>query len=116
MTEAAATDFERYAKSFPKDVQRLLRNVRRTIRKAAPKATETTGYGMPAFRVDDALVWFAAHKGHIGFYAGASTIATFTKELSAYKSTKGGVQFPYGEPLPLSLIARMVQFRLSERQ
>jgi uncharacterized protein YdhG (YjbR/CyaY superfamily) len=116
MTKAAASDFGEYAENFPKDVQRLLRSMRQTIRKAAPEATETIGYGMPAFRLNDDLVWFGAYKSHIGFYAGASTIAAFSKELSVYKSTKGAVQFAYDEPLPLALITRMVQYRLNDRR
>lgn len=111
-----AKDFDEYAAVFPKDAQQLLRSVRQTIRKAAPKATETISYGMPAFRFDRLLVWFAARKSHIGFYAGAAAIAAFSKELSGYKSTKGAVQFPYDEPLPLTLVARIVKYRLNEQQ
>jgi uncharacterized protein YdhG (YjbR/CyaY superfamily) len=112
----AAKDFDEYAAAFPKDVQQLLRSVRQTIRKAAPKATETIGYGMPAFRSGRLLVWFAARKNHIGFYAGAAAIAAFGKALSRYESTKGAVQFPYDEPLPLALVARMVKYRLNGQQ
>lgn len=89
--------------------------MRLTIRKVAPKATETISYQIPAFRLDRILVWFAAHANHIGFYPGASAIAAFKKELSEYKSAKGSVQFPFDEPLPLSLIARIVKYRVKEQ-
>jgi len=111
-----AKDFDDYASRFPKDVQRILREVRQTIRKASPKATETISYQMPAFRLDGILVWFGAHANHTGFYPGASGIAAFKKELSKYKSAKGSVQFPFDAPLPVALIARIVKFRENEQR
>jgi uncharacterized protein YdhG (YjbR/CyaY superfamily) len=113
---AKARDFEEYSERFPDDVQRLLRKVRQTIRKAAPEAVETISYQMPAFRLQRMLVWYAAHTNHIGFYPGASGIAAFKSELSDYKMAKGSVQFPFDEPLPVSLIARIVKFRVKELQ
>jgi uncharacterized protein YdhG (YjbR/CyaY superfamily) len=115
MSKVSPKDFDEYADRFPKDVQQLLRKMRETIRKAAPKATETVSYGMPAFRLGGILVWFAAHARHIGFYPGASAIVAFKKELSAYKSAKGSVQFPVDDPLPLSLVARIVKYRVDEQ-
>ncbi|HEV2261931.1 MAG TPA: DUF1801 domain-containing protein [Candidatus Rubrimentiphilum sp.] len=112
MPKSAAKDFNDYAARFPKDVQQLLRKVRQTIRAAAPNATETISYGIPAFRQDGILVWFAAQKNHIGFYPGASGIRKFKNELADYKYAKGSVQFPLDEPLPLGLITRMVKFRV----
>lgn len=109
--------FSEYARRQPKAVQPLLREMRETIRKAAPQAEETISYGMPAFRLGGGrpLVWFAAHARHIGFYPGASGIATFADELGGYKHAKGSVQFPIDEPLPLALVARIVRFRVKER-
>lgn len=91
-----------------------MREVRRTVREAAPLATETISYQMPAFRLGGILVWFGAHASHIGLYPGASGIAAFKQELSAFKSAKGSVQFPFAQPLPLALIARIVKFRARE--
>ncbi|MBO0888897.1 DUF1801 domain-containing protein [Candidatus Bathyarchaeota archaeon] len=90
--------------------------MRSTIRKAAPKATEVISYGMPAFKQERILVWFAGFKHHIGLYPGVSGIESFKKELSGYKSAKGSVQFPIDKPLPLALVARIVKFRLREAQ
>ena len=78
------------------------------------KAKETISYGIPAFTLNGLLVWFAAHKNHIGFYPRASAIAAFKKELSAYKGAKGSVQFPFDKPLPRALISRMVKFRMKQ--
>jgi uncharacterized protein YdhG (YjbR/CyaY superfamily) len=116
MGETPATNFDEYAARFPPDVQRLLRAMRETIRKAAPEATETISYRIPAFELDGMLVWFGAHANHIGFYPRASGIAAFAKELSAYKSAKGSVQFPFDVPLPLSLVRRIVLYRVREQK
>ena len=71
---------------------------------------------MPVFKLNGILVYFAAHKNHIGFYPTASGIAAFEKELSAYKSSKGAVQFPLDKPMPLDLTKRIVDFRVKENQ
>ena len=106
--------FDDYMDRFPKDVQLRLQKLRLTVKKAAPQAKEKISYGIPAFTLNGMLVWFAAFKNHIGFYPRTSAIAAFKKELSAYKGAKGSVQFPFDKPLPLTLISRIVKFRVKE--
>ena len=114
MPSNAPADFNDYAAALSPKVRTLLRKMRQTIRTAAPKAQETIGYGIPAFTLGGKkLVWFAAFKGHIGFYPGAAAIAAFARDLSAYKTAKGSVQFPFDEPLPHELIAKIVRFRVN---
>lgn len=103
-----------YIATFPLQTRKLLRQMRATIKKAAPKAEEVISYGIPAFKFHGLLVWFAAHTHHIGFYPRISAMQAFKKELSKYKGAKGSVQFPLNKPLPLSLIKKMVQFRVKE--
>jgi len=107
-------DIDSYIASFPKDIQAILEKLRKTIREAAPEATETISYQMPTFRLNGNLVHFAAYETHIGFYPAPSGITAFKKELSVYKNAKGSVQFPINEPLPFDLITRIVQFRVIE--
>jgi uncharacterized protein YdhG (YjbR/CyaY superfamily) len=107
-------DIDNYIASFPKNTQKLLDQLRKTIRKAAPEAEEVISYQMPAFRLHKILVYFAGYKNHIGFYPGASGIEAFKKELTDYKGGKGSVQFPLDKPLPLGLIAKIVKFRVNE--
>ena len=107
-------DVDEYIKSYPAEIQRLLEQVRATIKRAAPKATEVISYGMPAFRLNGMLVWFGAHTNHIGLYPKASGIEAFKKELSSYKNARGSVQFPVDKPLPLALISKIVKFRVAE--
>ena len=103
-----------YIDGQPKAVQKLLRAVRATIRKAAPGAEEAISYRIPTFKQHGNLVHFAAFKHHIGFFPTASGIANFKKELSSYKWAKGSVQFPLEAPMPLNLIGRIVKFRVRE--
>ena len=114
MNKKTPKNFDDYLDRFPKEVQQRLQKMRLTIKKAAPKAKETISYGIPAFTLDGMLVWFAAHKSHIGFYPRASAIAAFKKELSAYKGAKGSLQFAFDEPLPLALVSRIVKFRVKQ--
>ena len=88
--------------------------MRQTIKKAAPEAQEVISYNMPAYKYYGMLVYFAAYKNHIGFYATPTGHSEFKEELSVYKQGKGSVQFPLSKPLPLDLILRIVQFRVKE--
>jgi uncharacterized protein YdhG (YjbR/CyaY superfamily) len=72
------------------------------FKKAAPQAKETISYGIPAFTLNGLLVWFEAHKNHIGFYPRASAIAAFKKELSAYKEATGRCNSPSTSRFPCS--------------
>lgn len=107
-------DIDEYVSSYPKEIQKLLEQFRATIKKAAPAAEEVISYGMPAFKLNGLLVWFAAYSKHIGFYPRVSAIKAFKKELSIYKGAKGSVQFPFDKPLPLGLISKIVKFRANE--
>ena len=88
--------------------------MRATIREAAPNAQEAIKYAMPAFTLYGNLVYFAAFKNHIGFYATPTGHEAFKDELSVYKQGKGPVQFPLNKLLPLDLIHRIVMFRVEE--
>ena len=109
-----AKDIDEYIASFPKETQKLLEQVRVTIREAAPEAEETINYGIPTLTLKGNLVHFAAFKNHIGFYPAPSAIKAFSKELSAYDGAKGSVKFPIDKPLPFDLISKIVKFRVKE--
>ncbi len=108
------TSIDEYIAQCPKQVQKTLQELRATIRAAAPDAEEKISYQMPAFAQNGNLVYFAALKNHIGFYPTPSGITAFEKELAGYKSTKGALNFPLDEPLPLKLIRKIVQYRVAE--
>ena len=115
MKAAIPDNVDAYIASFPEEVQNALQQVRTTIKKAAPKAEEMIAYGMPAYKLHGPLVYFGGFKTHIGFYALPSG-TEFAKELSSYKMGRGSVQFPLTEPMPLSLITKIVEFRVKENQ
>jgi uncharacterized protein YdhG (YjbR/CyaY superfamily) len=108
------TSIDEYIAKFPEDIQLLLEQMRATIKKAAPDASEKISYQMPTFFLKGNLVHFAALKNHIGFYPTPSAIVKYEKELKKYISTKGAVQFPLDKPLPLKLVTKMVEFRVEE--
>lgn len=114
MNKFMSNDIDKYIKSFPEEIQQILEQLRNEIKKAAPDAEETFSYKMPAYKYFGMLVYFAAHKNHIGFYPAPSGIIKFKEELSVYKGAKGSVQFPLNNPLPLKLIAKIVTFRVQE--
>ena len=109
-------DFGEYISTFPEQTQKILEQLRLVIKEAAPDAEEVISYGMPAFRQNGMLVWFAAHANHIGFYPKATGIASFQKELTGYKGAKRTVRFPLDQPLPVGLITEIVKFRVAENQ
>lgn len=105
-----------YIATFPEDVQKVLEQVRETILQAAPEAAESISYGMPAYKLGGKpLVYFAAFKNHVGFYATPTGHEAFAEELSQYKQGKGSVQFPLNKPMPVELISRIVAFRVKEK-
>jgi len=106
---------DNYIVSFPESVRVLLEQVRATIKENAPDAAESIAYQMPAYKTNGKpLVYFAAFKNHIGFYATPTGHSEFAKELSKYKQGKGSVQFPFDKPIPFDLIGRIVKFRVIE--
>ena len=108
-------NIDEYINTFPKETQELLGQILRTIRQAAPEAEESISYGMPAFKTNGKpLVYFAAFKNHIGFYATPTGHKEFADELSKYKQGKGSVQFPINKPMPLDLIEKITRFRIKE--
>ena len=105
---------DEYIATWPADIRAKLLSMREAIKKAAPKAEEAISYNMPTFRQNGYLVYFAAFKNHIGFFPVPSGMKAFEKELSKFKTGKGSVQFPYDQPLPLALVAKIVKFRVRE--
>lgn len=105
---------DEYISLFPLNVREILEKIRLTIREAAPDAKEKISYRMPTFYLKGNLVHFAAFKNHIGFYPTSSGIEEFEQEISAYKSSKGAVQFPLDQPIPYDLISKIVKFRVEE--
>jgi uncharacterized protein YdhG (YjbR/CyaY superfamily) len=96
-------------------VRMILRKVRATIRKAAPGATEVISYRMPAFVLDGHLVYVGAFRKHLGLFPPVRD-AKLKLACAKYAGPKGNLRFPYDEPIPYALIARIVKMRVKENR
>jgi len=105
---------DEYLSVLPKMVKGKLEELRKTIKQAAPESEELISYNMPAYKLNGILVWYAANKKHIGFYPTPSSILFFKNELAKYKTSKGAIQFPIEEKIPLALVKKIIRFRIKE--
>jgi len=112
---APPKNIDDYIATFPPDVQRILKQVRATIRTAAPDATEAISYRIPTFRLHGSyLIYFAGHTKHVGVYPAPVDAPELKKLLAPYATGKGTVQFPLDKPIPVDVITRIVKFRAKE--
>ena len=108
------TPVDEYIADFPPAMRKILREVRATIRKAAPDADETISYRIPTFKQDGrTVVHFAGFKNHIGMYPPVND-AALKKAVARYAGEKGNLRFPLDEKMPHSLISRIVKSKLKE--
>ena len=115
MATKKPSSIDEYIAGFPKETQEVLGHIRTIIKKAAPAAEETISYAMPAFTLNKTyLVYFAGYKNHISLYPAPGGNEAFEKEIAAYRSGKGTVQFPLGKVLPIDLITKIVNYRIKE--
>ena len=112
--KAGFNSIDEYIATFPEETQKILQELRATVKAVAPDATEKISYQMPTFYLKGNLVHFAAFKNHIGLYPTPSGTQAFKREISIYQGAKGSIKFPIEEPLPLELIREIVKFRVAE--
>jgi uncharacterized protein YdhG (YjbR/CyaY superfamily) len=110
------TVIDAYIAQFPTDVRDRLRAICAAIREAAPGAAEKISYQMPTFHQHGNVVHFAAFKDHISLFPGPSGVEAFADRLTAYKTSKGTIQFSHGQPLPLELVKEIVRYRVEENK
>ncbi len=105
---------DQYIAEFDGVTRDRLEQMRQIVRETAPQAVESIAYKMPAYKLDGKpLVYFAGYPHHIGLYATPNGHEAFAKEFSVYKQGKGSVQFPHDQQLPLALVRRVVEYRLT---
>jgi uncharacterized protein YdhG (YjbR/CyaY superfamily) len=105
-----------YLAALPEKKRATLEKLRKTIKSAAPEATEVISYQIPMYKHHGMLVGFAAFKDHCSFFPGAKAIATHKDELKAYGTSKGTIRFPVGKPLPAALVRKLVKERITENE
>ena len=111
---AAPTTVDEYIAAFSPEVRRILERVRQVARAAAPEAQEVISYRMPALKQDGVLVYFAAFKNHVGLYPPVRGDSDIAKAAAPYAGEKGNLRFPFDEPIPYDLIARITALRLKQ--
>ncbi len=112
-----ANSVDEYIAREPKEVQEKLKQFRSIVKEIAPMAEERISYGMPGYFYKGALVYFGAFKSHVSLFGTASgAIKKFAKELRNYKTSKGTIQFPLDQELPLGLIKKIVSDRVKENE
>ncbi|HWB25906.1 MAG TPA: DUF1801 domain-containing protein [Chitinophagaceae bacterium] len=105
---------DEYIATFPEATQAKLEQMRSTLKKALPKASEVISYNMPAYKQNGVLVYFSGNREHIGFYPTPSAIVNFQQELVPYKTSKGAIQLPLDKALPVGLVTKIAKFRAAE--
>ena len=106
-----------YLAAVPEPARTTLNKVRAAIRSVVPKeATETISYGMPGFRYNGALVWYAAFSNHCSFFPGSlAVMKALENDLKNVETSKGTIRFPLDNPLPSALVKKIVKARLAEK-
>jgi uncharacterized protein YdhG (YjbR/CyaY superfamily) len=109
-------DVDAYIAEFPPQVRAILKQIRTTIRRAAPDAKEVISYRMPAFRQGGILIYYAAFQNHIGLFPPVRGDARLEQAVAKYAGPKGNLKLPLDRPMPYGLIARIVKSRLRQNQ
>jgi uncharacterized protein YdhG (YjbR/CyaY superfamily) len=104
-----------YIAAAPKAVQPMLSELRQAIKSAVPKAEEKLSYRMPFYAYHGRLIYFGAHKTHVGMYPIIGREKDlYAKELKPYMAAKATLQFPIGQPIPIALVKKVVRERAKE--
>jgi len=111
-TQRPAQTIDDYIATFAPDIQAILRKIRQTVNAAAPQATETISYRMPALKLNGILIYFAAFQRHIGLFPPVRGDASLMRAVKPYAGAKGNLQFPLDKPIPYALIRRIVKARV----
>jgi uncharacterized protein YdhG (YjbR/CyaY superfamily) len=115
MEEKPASSIDEYLVGVPEEQRVGLEKLRKQIKAAAPEATETISYRMPAFYDHGPLVSFAAFKDHLSFFVMSMRVMDAHRgELEAFDVSKGTIRFQPGKPLPAALVKKLVKARIKE--
>ena len=110
------TSVAAYMKAVPPAPRAALQKLRKTIKAAAPKATELISYGIPAFKHHGILVYYAAFRDHCSLFMSTYFTKAFKKDLASYEVSKGTIRFTPDKPLPATLVRKLVKARVAQNE
>src|SRR6267142_4952208 len=113
---APAKDVDEYLAGVPKEARATLEKLRKTIKAAAPMASEVISYQMPMYKHHGMVIGFAAFKNHCSIFPGSAVMDAHKEELKRYETSKGTIRFPAGKPLPATLVKKLVKARIAENE
>ena len=105
-----------YLRATPPAPRAALQQLRKTIKAAAPQATEVISYGMPCFKHHGTLLCFAAFKDHCSLFMSTYVTRALKKELASYDTSKGTIRFTADKPLPAALVRKLVKARIAQNE
>ena len=105
-----------YLAAAPKEKRAALTALRKTIKAAAPKATEGISYGIVGFKHNGKpLVYLGYAKAHCALYGSTGHfVDAHAAELKGYEVSKGTIRFPADKPVPARLVTKMVKARVAK--
>lgn len=115
-TNPPARNVDEYLAGVPEEARVTLEKLRKTIKAAAPMASEGISYQMPMYKHHGMLVGFAAFKNHCSIFPGAAVMEAYKEELKSYDTSKGTIRFPVDKPLPATLVKKLVRARIKENE
>jgi uncharacterized protein YdhG (YjbR/CyaY superfamily) len=113
---APARDVDEYLAGVPKEARATLEKLRKTIKAAAPMASEVISYQMPMYKHHGMVIGFAAFKDHCSLFPGSAVMDAHKEELKSYDTSKGTIRFAAGKPLPATLVKKLVKARIKENE
>jgi uncharacterized protein YdhG (YjbR/CyaY superfamily) len=113
---APARDVDEYLAGVPKEARATLEKLRKTIKAAAPMASEVISYQMPMYKHHGMVVGFAAFKNHCSLFPGSAVMDAHKEELKRYDTSKGTIRFPASKPLPATLVKKLIKARIQENE
>lgn len=105
-----------YIAAAPKPSQPMLRELRRAIKTAAPKAQESISYQMPYYSYNGRVAYIAGYKRHVSMYVMGRAKKKYARELKPYLTSKATLRFPIGTRIPVTLVKKLVKDRMKENE
>jgi uncharacterized protein YdhG (YjbR/CyaY superfamily) len=102
-------EVEVYIHSFEESIRKRLLEVYQILASELPQVPCVMNYGIPTFKMEKNIIHFGGFKKHIGIYPGPKVIVALEADLSGYTCSKGAIQLPLDQRLPITLLRKIVK-------